>query len=1368
MFGFGINGDGWHRVDGKELDHLNEALREKLEDEDYQTLNVNATERGHTPFYGTALGDDDKDKTIRLYRVPSAETGSDDESDAVEPEYFYCLVLFRKGWAEAAPGDETQPLDEGVADTPSGDTAESDEQRENQEKVLMQELDGTSPPIHSMNAVYELSLFDPDVGELSKQQQEHILHYVRFFCEFVHSDERPFYVIDEDGEVKITPDGRKRLQVAREAAARDANTTHGGDLPPEPTDAPPSATQATTDTTGAVGDESDTGEVPSPADQDNTDQAIAKPHESEHAPPRADAERGDAAAAGNEPSSKEVADGSAEDRAEHSTESDDSGNDRRGNDLRPRWHQQPGPATEFADLDNAEAIVLARIAYGGAGFTAKFGVRANGMVEMKADVPELDQGEVDVCRPLRIYRAAFKFEIPTGFKTIYISQLNRLLQGVLPPKDELPAGVKVRDDVLEIRRLAIIPDVSGEDVAPGWRRPTRRFSKVLLAHCVGPDVVIDVSRARVPHDIECVNVMAQGLNGSATRFDGEVKLRGCSFVGARIVHEDPRKIGCALNLSNATLGGELLIYNCVIGPAHKRDGMGIRPMLPNLAFSDERPIAQLNLSGITTDADINVHSSCVFGSTSLSRSRLENLWIIDCSIIGDVQLSWLNAHIVQVSNTAARANQTEKMYLKRIGCLWARLDSERAGIRGSVLIGGSEVDKNIIFEGVLICDSIAVWQTAALSLEFRGVLGNSPSAAGSSSVLPVQVYGALAISETTVRTSITVRGTHVLRFGYIEVNSYSGKFNQGPVDRAFSTDQWPSRRGESRKSLDHEAGWKLADDGKVAVRDSRIGFDLAIAGAAARPQATLAARLDKRLLTSCEDGVDLEGISIGGDLDLRGLITPRDVRAENLHIQGHTRVGLESLLRELHKRVAETEAATDATQSPAEKQMREGGPATTDPAGIDAGERSRGPWWTEPDKATNILINARTSCRHFLMRTSRVEGDVRLDGLTARGSDKDTNAKSDVKGSVAIQACVIRGDLSFALKNGLASDEQFVVAVKQKDGAEEIEDRAGSGGTDRRHTYVLNTKPACIVPAYAHIQGGLNLTQSSCGHLLISGICFEAGGANSLDLASVSFHAFSTDRFELLDSPIDRRCDLDALKVEWWDIREDRFDDEVTLHSDDESVNIGYLLQLLESDEQVPRGTYTSVERSLLEQGEVVKAEKVRKQMWAKTAAKPIAETNETGPRRWMQMFSNGTRRLLQLGASKFGYGGNVALFSPLLWFAYVSVGLCVYVAAGLQSDAFEPSLLRSIERGEEPFVAHAEPGYLDAVLVAARATLPGLGLFVAEDFRASVEPLPWYGGLSVNHMMDLASVAGWVFWLLTAVVISLRVFRSAGLRSRQ
>ncbi len=213
MFGYGIKGNGWHSVDGIELDQLNKALQEKLEYEDYQKFKITAIERGYTPFYGT-IQDDVKDTTVRLYRVPKAEARSDDNSESRKIEYFYCLLLVRKGWTESSSAVGSRPPDESVAHTPSEDPIESDENLGSQEQLLLRALDGTSQPIHEINAEYGLSLFEPTAKELSEQKQEHVLHYLRFFCEFVHGEDGPFYIIDDDEEVEITPQGRKRLQDA--------------------------------------------------------------------------------------------------------------------------------------------------------------------------------------------------------------------------------------------------------------------------------------------------------------------------------------------------------------------------------------------------------------------------------------------------------------------------------------------------------------------------------------------------------------------------------------------------------------------------------------------------------------------------------------------------------------------------------------------------------------------------------------------------------------------------------------------------------------------------------------------------------------------------------------------------------------------------------------------------------------------------------------------------------------------------------------------------------------------------------------------------------------------------------------------------
>ena len=1113
----------------------------------------------------------------------------------------------------------------------------------------------------------------------------------------------------------------------------------------------------------------DADEAASHTDQNNTYWDEETVQASDHAPPRMKKESSDGAAIKSEPSSTErdVEERSAEDRAEETSESDETGMDRGDSGLIPRWRQHSSPATEFAGLEDAEAIALARLVYAGAGFTAMFGIRANGIVEMKSDEVELAQEEVKVRQPLRISHATFKFLIPPGTPTIHIGQFNRLLRGVLPPKDaELPAGVTIQDDTLIISDLEIVPDDPNINVAPDWRRSKRRFAKVEARNCFGREILIDVSNTRVRHDLELVNVVAHGLNGSSTRFDGKLNLYSCSFIGVEVGRSEHKADDCSLNLRDATLAGRLTIFRSVIGPAHKRSGQHIQLKLPESAFEKERPKPQLIMDGIRSDADIYIQFSCLFGTARFVQAQIGSLWLLNCSVIGDLTLSWMNARVITIEHRLEPPYSNSNVELRSIGCTWARLGSERVGIRGSVEIGGSEIEKNITFKGILICDSIAVWQTTALNFDFRGAMVDSPSTAGLTSVLPARVYGALWITETIARTSITVRGTHVLRFGYKQIGKATDEFSGGPVDKEFLTKEWPSRRKESRQGHQHEQGWKLADDGKVAVRDSRVGFDLAIAGVAARSAARLADRLNKRLHTACEGGVDLEGLTIGGDLDLRGLVTPRDVCAENVRVQGHVRVGLESLLRELRERGTENQTEIDATRPTNEGVAREGEPTASDPTVTTAGQQSPSHWWMEPEEAAQILLNSRTTCRRFRFRSSRVEGDLRLDGLNASASDDNTSSNSDVKGSVTIQACVIRGDLSFALKNGPASDELFVTPVWES--ADEIDSRPGSDST-RRRMYIINTMPEYHVLGYAHIQGGLDLTQSSCGHLLISGICFEASEADYRELPPANFHAFSTDRFELIDSPIARRCNLDALKVAWWDIREDRFgrsNAAAKRQADEESVNIDFLTDFLTRDPQVPRSTYTSVERSLLEQGEVVKAEKVRKQMWAESAAKPAELTIEKGPRRWMQMFSNWTGRQFQRGASKFGYGGNITLFSPLLLFVCVSVGLCVYVATGLQGDAFEASLLRSIEQGEATFVEPPVPGYFDAVLVAARATLPGLGLLIAEDYRASTEPLPGYGGVSMNHLLDLVSIVGWVFWLLTAVVISLRVFRSAGLRA--
>ncbi|MGD1916180.1 MAG: hypothetical protein ACFCBV_08335 [Phycisphaerales bacterium] len=643
MFGYGAEGDGWQSVGGRELDHLTQALREKLEDDDYERLDVGATERGYTPFYGTAHGDDDSETTARLYRVPQIGTDPDPEGNAVETTYFYGLVLLRRGWAEAIPKAGTPPRDASAADTPSVDPAESDQQRENEEELLLQMLDGTSPPIHEINARYGLSLFEPDDEDLSEQKQKHVLHYLRFFCEFVHGEGGPFYIIDRDQEVEITPDGQKRLDEARKAAARDRDVvkTECDDHPGEQAHTPNPATEANADAGESVDAvRSDSTGAPGVPEQTEEHPVEANSQASSKAPRTTDAEHGDVPAADEAPSRTEGADGPADERTEHAAENDDTVNDRHDDGVRPRWRQQPGPPTEFAGLDGSEAIALARVVYSEAGFTAKFGVQANGMIEMKGDDPELHQHEVKVRRPLRIFSATFKFVIPEGTPTIREGQLSRLLEGALPPEDaELPEGVTIQGDVLVIRGLEIVPDGPEVDVARDWRRSKRRFSKVKVERCVGRDVVIKVSNTRVRHDLEFVHVMALGLDGSATRFDGKLDFHWCSFVGVEVGRNEHKANEYALDLQNAAFGGRLQVIESLVSPAHKRSGQRITPLLPASAFMNERPRTQVNLDGVTTTADIWMRSSCFFGSTRLFGARLGGLWLANCSVIGDVKLT---------------------------------------------------------------------------------------------------------------------------------------------------------------------------------------------------------------------------------------------------------------------------------------------------------------------------------------------------------------------------------------------------------------------------------------------------------------------------------------------------------------------------------------------------------------------------------------------------------------------------------------------------------------------------------------------------------------------------------------------------------
>ncbi len=1314
---FGHEENGWTRVESssREWKAIRYELKRRVAEGDFEELDCKKIERCMLSFY--TKGED----SVRLYRIPAkgrsngTEDDEGDQNTGEEAAYLHVLLHLPNGWEEKLKGTD------GKSSNDPGSAAE--------EVFELWHLDGTSPPIHKVNDTFGIKL--PSVpraeengepGELSEADQKTLLGYLRFFCEFVHGEEGPFYIIDADEEIEVSG--------TQESVAQESDSEISG----EPVLSVVEGDAKTNGTPAIV------SKKPDAAEGGDGDTAITTTGE----------------------------DG-PEARPDAKPESDDSAD---AIEYSVNWDSPlSSTPTRFVGVKDNKFVLDARVAYSTAGFVARFLIQNSGMVQMEDDEPKYPVGSIRVKNPLRL--ASVRLPPLDARKPISLAEFQALLRGELPAWN--PEQYIDGDSIVIKSRKIVAKSVSAAG-RTSQLESTNSKNRSCSAH--QPQAF----RAKAVRVEDCTS--SSGVDLSGFGFDCKIEFLKCRFAfldltksvfrcGLEIKHCwlcPPRKSAhCALNLSEAVLEAGLDIWSCVLGPLpNKPNSLSLEQETQSIRIGALRRPDMVNMWGMRCINRVSLFRSIVRGSASFTGLHAEQLFVQNCAFHGDVRVSWTRLHVLQF------ANDQRQVVLRQHDDRDVNLES-KTGVAGEFLAGSVECTM-FALNGMYIGDSATIWKSRIDDLlvtnstpdnpktPFGGTAPSHPDEEQrKKKIVPAHICGAFLLQDTAITSAVDMKGIRVEVAEYrgktLDATAAMSKVAESAEDRE-SSDTQQEQHGSNARGTPHSAtaGWKLSWDGKLAIVDCSIGFDLKLQGLAASTNTRIGDRTLANLLFETTHGVHVEGVKIGGDLDFRGTKTCGEIHIENVTIDGHLRVGLLAVL----------ESIVDPSKGSVKNRSE------SSESGEDSAEKDNRWWLEDTAKAATILKHARAECGMFYMRNVRVKGDVRLDGLDAgmkRNGDEIVQERQSLDemqwGTVGILLCEIGGDLSFILES--PSENKWLEFCEN-----EVE-RKGEKKVCRS-AHIKHLPEENRVLGHAHILNGLDLTGTRCAHFLVSGACFvlipetvRAGESKKDRPDRVRFRKFQTDRFELVDSPIKRECDLRALDVDRWEFPERASDEESREKKSREKKSkkekpkgdVELLKDLLSMDPEHPRDIYTSIERSLLSRGDIHDAESIRKHMWKGRIhnLKKNAKKNDVAWYKYRPGESTWLQVLLCRVAMWYGYGKPRALTYPaaLCVVAWASLTLIHYMTD--RDLAVESSLMHAIAAAPLPDV-HA----LDLLLVSVRHTFPAVDLMASEDFRPSVEPL--FLGVSANHIMDGVTVLAWGFWLNILIMISLRIFRSAGLRS--
>jgi hypothetical protein len=661
----------------------------------------------------------------------------------------------------------------------------------------------------------------------------------------------------------------------------------------------------------------------------------------------------------------------------------------------------------------------------------------------------------------------------------------------------------------------------------------------------------------------------------------------------------------------------------------------------------------IDLSNSVFREGILIESSLLAGQLFALRIIAQSLVIADSSIWGHLEVSTSKLGLLRLDASNSNGKPIE---------VWGQLNAASLECREFEL-------KGVILHGPLLiyrCDKIASFRWAWIpDPTSNSELTKRFDAASQSESLehtPSYALGGINVSDCRFRTRFALQGVHV------------GLSGAALHDKILAAKR-PIRL------LDLKHPFRQLE-GSIRITDCVIGFDLSIAGPIVgffEPE-KLRTEPDARSFVAKE--LFIEGVRVGGDLDLRGLgfgfneardrkIFPREdngrffdeygqllngrIVISNVTIGGDVRCGLAELRRQLG-------ASADIIDVP----------------GL-----------------------ASTYCSTFSVRNASIKGDAHLDALrTVRNNDWETSGRN---GAVEIIGSNVHGDLSF-------------VHYQEGTKYEEVNTSAEFG-------------PLCD---HAFIMGKCDLTGTKCDHLIISGRCFRIHKEVKLpvdvkhlrrmssdeiknlqkvlhdDLCAdgVVFRRIAVKHFELRDHPIDRLLDLQDTRVDWWDFPStDKKKSEV-------------FKKLLDVDPSLSRETVASIERSLFQHGDADGAEEMRKAAFQYAKKKHVIDRKgspESIPR-WKNVLGINDRALYPLGywfGQFWGYG-------QLKWSFIASIVLILstFALAKLWPHSLEHSFawraahpLPAVLQFEDPSNLRLQSQSLADSLVRLRTALPATTL---------------------------------------------------------
>lgn len=1157
-------------------------------------------------------------------------------------------------------------------------------------------LNGTSPPIHEVNAKFGLNF--PEIREVVEDAEDHhkrelVLDYLQFFCEFVHGEDGPFYVIHDSCDYIYVRD-----------------------------DTPPA----------------------------------------------------DNAAAGQDDSEPE------------SKESSPTANSTAGYKI--NWHMPlpPEPA-KFTGTEGENYRIEACISYARAAFLARFRVQPSGMVEMLDDQP-VAVDAIEIPEPLTLARIS-KFTalsprdatmepIPDDDtrKPLHIDDFFAILRGDLAIATAYEDFLQGDQIVIQNRKIVTDghafshvkgryleaphpdddpgsdsdpkPDDPAWDPSPQPAQPqpqpqaqarptlrvpadrlypTDRFNEAGDQDQLNPAphpvrILIRGCTSKVPLRRQAENYPLS-ITFERCRFH-EIDLGGCKFQGYLDFHycEIVR-----LNANYCVFQRQFMIYASIIGMTPDETPIDERARTLREEPADEDEPYTLGLFFGRGDGWINLTNSVINGKTNFTGTQLTYLYGRNVAFLDEVQASWCrfqtmkfdaNDHTFRIPPSPSSEHRRQ-VHLNL-----------QVGIAGSFVCGGTHC-QSFEVDGLFFGDSLVVWESSFEKFS----LGPQRNQDDPNETADTRIIGAVSISKTRFEYAVQFTSVIIDEADYRRLSGHSKAFEQA--------------QGNNRVE-----GYKLHYDGKIAISDVTIGGDLAIIGIAPNEHRRLPSRTRRDAQARPKLGVQLEGLKVGGDLDLRGMHTDGEIHIENAIVNGHLRAGLDSVLEGI-----------------------------ADPRWNDQMEPDQR-WWLTPDKAAIIVEQSRISCGAFRLRNSEIRGDARLDGVEV-GMHGQPAVAVQRFGRVEIILSRIGGDLSFILEG---SDQNWLC---------DIHDTQPNSHT--RRTSVIRHLGKNVL-GHAHIAAGLDLTGSSCAHLLISGACFRYIARHDVHarlirndpINAVSLQNFTTERFELVHSPILRPSNLQALKVEWWQFADLKRQRPCPRNPDTKQPQrpesryatireIDLLIKLLESDPDHPRDIYLSIERSLLSQGKIDDAEKIRKQLWADAmdrtgSTEPISDRDEHAQPTWRApkwTVVNGFRWL----AGTYGYGSSWSLLWPVVF--WIGLSLTMLLSLGVSHTLgfspdwqlyLEPSLAHAEAYGQSaptPLEVNiAKPSWMDYFLVSARHCLPAIILMTAEDYRPSTQSLSFLGiPYTTNSLFDFATIFAWFLWLNALTAVTFRILRLAGTR---